>query len=57
MPSPHTHFSRQPSRVVGYIRSELSTLYAMAGLSFRRIDTARFGERGIGQLALAGLEI
>ena len=48
MPAPHTHPSRQPARVVGYIRSGLSALYPMAGLSLRTwIETARVGARAV----------
>ena len=39
------------------IRSGLSFSYAMANPLSTRIETTRFGERAIGQLALAGLEI
>ncbi len=52
-----TQLSRQPIRVVGTIKSELSRLYAMASSFTSRIETARVGARGIGQLALAGLAI
>ncbi len=45
-----THQSRQPSRVVGYIRSGLSVRYPMAGLSNLRMDLD-------GQRQLAGLAI
>ena len=47
---PHTHESRQPSRVVGYIRSGLSASYPMAGLSIS-------GMYLDGQRQLAGLDI
>ena len=60
MPIPHTHQSRQPSRVVRYIRSGLSPGYAMAGLRF--VISGTFPTLGIprtafGQLPLAGLSI
>ncbi len=50
MPTPHTHQSRQPSRVVGYISSGVSLGYAMAGLSISGMDLD-------GQRQLAGLDI
>ena len=55
--STQTHQSRQPIRVVGYIKSELSLLYAMASSFNSRIKTARAPTRGIGQRQLAGLKI
>lgn len=54
-----THQSRQPSRVVGYIKSKLSALYPMAGLSINTvISTARAGTRVISaREERAGLDI
>ena len=59
MPVPHTHQSRQPLRVVGYIRSAMSLLYAMAAPSLRTwIETTRVGARAaFGLSKQAGLEI
>ena len=55
----HTHESRQPLRVVGYIRSGLSARYPMAGLSIRTwIETTRVGARAaFGLRKQAGLSI
>ena len=58
MPATHTHQSRQPSRVVGSIRSAMSTIYAMAGTFFSGNETSRFGERAVfGARQCAGFDI
>ena len=48
--STHTHPSRRPSRVVGYMRSRLSLSYAMAGTLISRMNLD-------GLLQQAGLSI
>ena len=50
MPTRHTHQSRQPARVVGYIRSGLSLAYAMADSFIKRMDLD-------GRLQPAGLSV
>ncbi len=56
----HTHQPRQPSRVVGYIRSAMQFSYAMAGLPFEKttfVTTRAATRAAFGQRQLAGLSI
>lgn len=50
MPTPHTHLSRQPARVVGYMSSAMSLPYAMASSFISAVNLD-------GRLQPAGLSI
>lgn len=57
MPTAHTQKSRQPQGMVGYMKSRLSLIYAMANSLTSDIETHRVAARVFGLRQQAGLEI